>query len=459
MAQNHNPSLQGWTPSPDGRGSIDILSTCGVTLILCSWTVLCLNVSPDCRTWRLGVQKFFMACMCFLGPEFTFQLALGQWASAHRSVDEFRRSGHHDWTLTHAFLADMGGFVLQPKLNSVQEWVRFPLNAKQVHYLVIKDYIPYSAVHLDKQTIADRNKVDGIVRTITVCQILWFVIGCVARAMQHLAVTILELTTLGFIVCTIGTYYFWFHKPTDIGEAIVLKPDATIQEILIEAGGCAEEPYRRTPLDFVGREKNSWVLYWSFWFNILRKLGIRFATKKRPINKIPDDEFHSLSTASLCILFMSQTSYAAVHLSGWNYTFPTHSEAVYWHIATLNTIISIVIYWIADIYCFSVLPLLRKKPSLLPTSEKETKSEGQSHPLVTSIVAKLQNAANVLRNNSAGRDPTLYVPLKALIPVTLSAATYCLARGYIIIESFISLRGLPPSAYESVSWSEFLPHF
>lgn len=35
---------QGWTPGPDGRGTLDIIWSCGVTMVLCSWSILCMNM-------------------------------------------------------------------------------------------------------------------------------------------------------------------------------------------------------------------------------------------------------------------------------------------------------------------------------------------------------------------------------------------------------------------------------
>lgn len=151
MNESSNSTLEGWVSSPDTRGTIDILWSNGITLILCSWTVLCLNcVDPSWGRWRQGWRKFLMACLTFIGPEFTFQLAIGQWCSACRSVEKFRSSGYDDWTMRHAFFADMGGFALQPQLSasdsSVVDWVPFPLDAQQLHYLVVNNYIPYSKV-------------------------------------------------------------------------------------------------------------------------------------------------------------------------------------------------------------------------------------------------------------------------------------------------------------------------
>jgi hypothetical protein len=288
---------QGWTSQPGGRGSLDILWSCATTIFLCCWTALCLNVPPSgWNSWRILRQKLYMTCLGIIGPEFVFQLALGQWVSARRSVKAFRDLAGSDhleylkWTMTHAFYADMGGFLLK-----TPDWQSFPVDAKQILYLVEKDYISAADVILDESILLDKNKCDGMVRFITVSQILWFLTSCLGRALQHLVMTTLELTTLGFILCSLGTFVCWAQKPKDVMCAIVIKSNTDLSDILKRAGEAAKEPYKYTPLDFVGRDKSSWILYWTYWMNILRSMGIVFASKQRPINKIPDDFFRDLT--------------------------------------------------------------------------------------------------------------------------------------------------------------------
>jgi hypothetical protein len=70
---------------------------------------------------------------------------------------EFHASGYSSWTITHAFFADMGGFILQ-----TPGWKPFPLDAKQLHYMVSKGYLKYPQI--DKEAIDDKDKADGVAR-------------------------------------------------------------------------------------------------------------------------------------------------------------------------------------------------------------------------------------------------------------------------------------------------------
>lgn len=81
-------------------------------------------------------------------------------------------------------------------------------DAEQVHYLVVNKYVPYLDVGIEKDLIKERNIVDTLVRLIIVLRIPWYLVAAIGRAFQHLSITSLELATIGFIICTLGTYYF-----------------------------------------------------------------------------------------------------------------------------------------------------------------------------------------------------------------------------------------------------------
>jgi hypothetical protein len=135
-----------------------------------------------------------------MGPEVVFQLSLGEWLVARRWLKKFKESGYENWTMIHSFYANMGGFVLHtPDCGS------FPVNSAQPHHLLSQGHIQYP--NIDKRGIQDKNKAEAIVRCLTLGQTLWFLLSCVGRAAQGLALTTLEVSTLAFISSATGTFF------------------------------------------------------------------------------------------------------------------------------------------------------------------------------------------------------------------------------------------------------------
>ncbi|THC88292.1 hypothetical protein EYZ11_012264 [Aspergillus tanneri] len=229
---NTTTTSSGWVAEPDGRGTWSILSTCLLTIFLCCWTSVCPNIPANSDNyWACVRDKFHLACLGILGPEFLLMLAMGQWSSARESVKAFkklnekRRKGESDWTMTHAFYADMGGFLLNgPGID-----VPFPIDAKQLLFLVEQGYL--ECPQIGRKDIGDRNKSDGVARCFAVCQGVWLLLNCILRAAQSLAVTTLELTTVSFVIVFFATSFCWYHKPLDIGTTITLTLTTDISAI------------------------------------------------------------------------------------------------------------------------------------------------------------------------------------------------------------------------------------
>ena len=143
-----------------------------------------------------------------MGPEFLLGYALGERQSAAASVARFKQLRQDDrWTLKHAFFADMGGFILR-----TSDDVSFFLDTKQILWLLEHNVISTAQFEtsflLDSKVIDDRNKSDLPVRVIAVGQALWFCVNVVARGIQGLAVTTLEVNTVGIVIDSIFVYYF-----------------------------------------------------------------------------------------------------------------------------------------------------------------------------------------------------------------------------------------------------------
>lgn len=129
-----------------------------------------------------------------LGPELVLGFATGQRAEAKRSVKMLHDLGHTKWTVRHAFFANMGGFVLVSP-----DFPNFPVNCKHIGYLATHGYIEFPEIEVED--IWDKSKAAGFAKALTCLQVLWLDDQVIGRAIQHLEITTLEITTMSYVVC------------------------------------------------------------------------------------------------------------------------------------------------------------------------------------------------------------------------------------------------------------------
>ena len=444
----------GWQRIPLGRGTLDILWSCAITLFLCSWEVLCLNVpSPKDSQSRIFLRKFLNTGLFLLAPEATLIFALGERQSAIESVAMFRDSGYQDWTMTHAFYANMGGFVLQSP-----DYDPFPVDAKQLHYLISKGYVAFPKI--SKKTIVDKNKTDGLLRIVTLFQTFWFLFAIIARAAQGLVITLLELTTGAFVICTVVTTFCWVHKPSDVTSSETLKTNVPIDQILFDAGQAVPPSYQLTPFDFLHNKRQTWLLIWKNWLNFMRHLGLNFGRTLKPTDRFANTECVDLEGWSYFFLIIVSTMYTATLFLGWNFDFPTRTEQTLWRIASIMLLANIPLCNLVTEYAFDWHYWIRKKLSSRSRPDEiigieEKTSQSRIFEPVNRIIRRV---ADAFRNNSFNKDPSLTVPLKAILPMYIVGTMYVFARTYVFVADIIELRSLPASAYDTVDLSSILPH-
>ena len=335
----------------------------------------------------------------FVAPELFLGLATGQKVEARRSINLWKDSGYDHWTIYHGFYATMGGFILQPRDSRP-----FPVNYKQLHYLVTRSYVLFPDIMEEK--IRRMCKQDKFQKILTLLQLGWFIVQCIGRAIQRLPITTLELATSGLAICTLASYYQWFHKPLDAEEATIITSHKRAMDILLEAGQAANKPYVHTPLDFIGGSSPSWH------DDIQPHLGFRAGgLKERPLPRVPNDTLPIIG-ANLDVIFLFAVimTYSCLHAIAWNFYFPTRIEQIAWRINCIIMITTAFIFFSCQ-FCRGPLRLTR-----------------------------------------------LVVDLQALV-ASAAAVIYTAARTYIAVECFVSLRSLPVGAFDSVQWSNFIPHF
>jgi hypothetical protein len=111
--------------SPNARGTLDILWSCALTIIACTWTIQHLNVpvqregrDPGWRgdlKWRLQStwQTTKWMLVTIIAPEIILGKALGDRKDAKDDLEELQKFAREDnvpWSMTHSLFANMGGF-------------------------------------------------------------------------------------------------------------------------------------------------------------------------------------------------------------------------------------------------------------------------------------------------------------------------------------------------------------
>ncbi|KAL2065340.1 hypothetical protein VTL71DRAFT_3009 [Oculimacula yallundae] len=242
-------------------------------------------------------------------------------------------------------------------------------------------------------------------------------------------------------------------------------------QIVKEGGDAAAAPYCRTPLDFISRDEWHWPLFWTHGMNILRAMHITFAPSKLPHDRFENTIWHNITSKGALLSFIIMCiAYTAIFIAAWDAHFPTYAERVIWRISSLSLTATVILYFIITAFAWVVWPAVRryfnhrvasKFRGLTSTSSEESTQTKPTGKLsrVSTPRSKLPRLAAKLRNNSTLKDPALNIPLKATLPMYIVGFCYCISRALILILDMIQLRSLPLSAFDTVDWGSFLPHF
>lgn len=436
---NSTAVLHGWVNQPHNRGTFDIISSCFLTIFLCTWTCLHLNVPASKEgSWRPILRKLRWMLLTLIGPEFAVAFAAGQRANAERGFRTMREMGYSEWTLRHSFYANMGGFILQARDSTP-----FPIHGLHLSYLLKEGYLDLPEITLEE--ISDKSKANLLAKALVCLQTGWFVVECFGRLTEGLPLTTLELITMSYVWCTWAIYAQWLKKPLDVTAPTVLKTKASIAEILLKAGPAASEPYRQTPLDFAWDGQNSWTL------NVQPFLHFRADPRRRPMPRILNDSLPWLDSAVdsiVCILVI--VFYGAIHMFGWNLHFPTQMEKTIWRVSALILLCSTAVLCIWELLwgIFRAAYLLHLN--------KEKMSIKSTYYVWAGQIEKVKGA-NGLPIHSKTFDTAVvtYGHIAIFGPLLV---LYVVSRFYVLGEALAALRSLPSGCFQNVQWTTFIPH-
>ncbi|KAJ7204978.1 hypothetical protein GGX14DRAFT_645527 [Mycena pura] len=367
------------------RRLFDIVWGCLTTIFACTWVSVHPNVPPPDPNpldsfwpklkWRIIVttgplwRRLKLMLIAVIAPELMVGFAARQFIAAQYFSKEFSISR------THGHFISMGGFVAGTEGHLI-------LTKEQV-----REHISDIA-KVQEKTIKNKSKGDALSKGVALLQGLWFVVQCLARAVQHLPVTELEIATLAFAVLSVFTWVLWWEKPLDVQDPIAIGSAEDVPEVQPPVlswgdrfGGLLGDPYfHYTPV-----LSNSVPSFWS----------------------ISDtDDVHGKYTAKAVLAqFIVGSVFGAIHCTAWNASFPSSEEMWMWRSCAVLV---------------TVIPLL----------------------IILVIVVGIYGITDILDE--------VIMPLHLLL--------YIIARLFLIVLPFTTLRALPPGAFVDVDWSIYIPH-
>ncbi|KAF8873596.1 hypothetical protein CPB84DRAFT_1753215 [Gymnopilus junonius] len=211
-------TLQQQLPSPSyqsQRSLWDILWGCLATIFACTWVSVHPNIpDPNDGSFRILLRRLELMLWATLVPELVLFWALRQFMGAYMISRSFRAYG---WTMTHAHFLQMGGFRLAARNDSDSDKALHP---QEFHDLLQAKKLAFPRITKDE--IQDRSKGDQLSKGLAIAQTSWFIIQCISRKVQGLAITQLEIATVALAFFNALMYFFWWNKPFDVRSCVTL---------------------------------------------------------------------------------------------------------------------------------------------------------------------------------------------------------------------------------------------
>ncbi|KZP09487.1 hypothetical protein FIBSPDRAFT_674227, partial [Athelia psychrophila] len=193
------------------RAAWSVIWSCLATILAGA----CVGNIPDPRSSgiHVGLKRAAMAVLAVLLPEVFVGWAVRQWLNARRIAKKNEELANdvreNMWTNTHGFLVLMRGFYCLDPGN-----VPHPLSSDEVEACIRDGSLELPT----KSQINDKSKGGAFSRTVASLQTMWFVMQSLARPIQQLPITMLEVATLAYTLITVALHIFWWSKPLNISQ-------------------------------------------------------------------------------------------------------------------------------------------------------------------------------------------------------------------------------------------------
>ena len=150
-----------------------------------------------------------------------------------------------EWTMTQCYFAVMGGIVVEPgdyisssehskprthiqTDNPSLDPCPLSITAEGARLLSFLNCLP----NIEDSQVRDKSKADGLAKFLVVVQAGWMIIQCIARVQQDLPVTLLEINTIGHVICAFALYMLWWSKPLDIKDPHIIERNPKLDQCI-----------------------------------------------------------------------------------------------------------------------------------------------------------------------------------------------------------------------------------
>ena len=382
------PAGTNFTSAPNIRGTLQILWTCLSIFILCTWSILHLNIPATRPHTRSLLQKFWWSILGLrvklkwmllniMMPEFIMGMALNQLLSATNSARDgtnLASQENAEWSTLHSYYANMGGFVLDfediahpPETiaetpssqqgparvtwDNVQHWIQempeiskstginrsrmvhtaWALNAQQLFNSrragLIAALPRISTVQLSK--LADE---DTFVKLLALIQAAYLIIELITRAALSLPSSQLEIAALAYACSSLVTYMLFWSRPRGIRSTTTLRASRLPTQPEVTAF-LTESPF---------------YLWTRYRTQSRVDAEMDFVPMPNDASSVGDSSWYpdwlesliGVHNETLALIFgaiFGGSLFGGFHCLAWNSQFPTPTESLLWKISSVMT--------------------------------------------------------------------------------------------------------------------------
>ncbi|TFK50303.1 hypothetical protein OE88DRAFT_1749602 [Heliocybe sulcata] len=425
------------------RTTLNILWSCLATIFACTWVAIHPNIPPRGEHWfrRLG-RQVITTIIAIIAPELIVCWAAKQYFASKRLAQRFKAYG---FTHTHGFFVTMGGFVLYDRAEPVQRLTQ-ELMRSENHILVMKYNFwsrpsPTCPIpRVTEEEIKNMSKGDWFSKCLALFQTTWFIMQCIGRGVQKLPLTELELATCAFAVLNVVTYGLWWNKPKSVDCPVAIR-----RHIPSSNTPTSRTWGRNSFKDLVGWFKSTkntfsdvqllakhiWgnagmLLYNNNWL-LVPLLPLSPFVQVLVGGETPEGQ-QSVGTyysgdlgnkdllAVQVILVACSTIFGAIHCMAWSFEFESHLVQILWRSCSLV----IAVFPITEFGLWMVV----RDPNFSIWFTYSDTCRGYLGRLL----------------------------------MVICLLVYITARITLLVLAFMQLASLPLGAYQTVSWTNFIPH-